>query len=139
MNGAWTGWDIEALNLPPTVRDVVGSRIERLSPAAREVANVAAIVGARLTFDQLSALSRLDSNALAEALSELCAQRVLEEIPLTGDTAYDFAHPILQQVTYAAVGSARARLLPAGRSTAAPSAAGRAISISAGTGSTSPG
>ena len=111
VNGAWTGWDIESLHLPPTVRDAVGSRIERLSAAARNVANIAAVVGARLTFDQLLALSNLDSNALAEALGELCSQRVLEEVPLTGDTAYDFAHPILQQVTYTAIGSARARLM----------------------------
>ena len=110
-NGAWTGWDIEALNLPPTVRDAVGSRIDRLSGNAREIANIAAVVGARLTFDQLSALTPLDSNSLAAALTELCSQRVLEEIPLADNTAYDFAHPILQQVTYAALGGARARLM----------------------------
>jgi DNA-binding CsgD family transcriptional regulator/tetratricopeptide (TPR) repeat protein len=110
-NGVWTGWDIESLHLPPTVRDAVGSRIERLSADAREIANIAANVGARLTFDQLSALSHLESSALADALTELCSQRVLEEIPLTGETAYDFAHPILQQVAYAAIGNARARLM----------------------------
>ena len=110
-NGAWTGWDIDSLHLPPTVRDAVGSRIDRLTSKSREVANVASIFGARLTFDQLSALSQLDANSLVEALNELCSHRVLEEIPLTGDTAYDFAHPILQQVTYSALGAARARLM----------------------------
>ena len=110
-HGAWTGWDIDSLHLPPTVRDAVGSRIDRLTAKSREVANVAAIVGARLTFDQLSALSQLDANSLVEVLNELCSHRVLEEIPLTGDTAYDFAHPILQQVTYSALGAARARLM----------------------------
>jgi DNA-binding CsgD family transcriptional regulator/tetratricopeptide (TPR) repeat protein len=110
-NGTWAGWNIEALNLPPTVRDAVGSRIDRLSGNAREIANVAAVVGARLTIDQLSALTQLDSSSVADALAELCSQRVLEEIPVADDIAYDFAHPILQQVTYAALGGARARLM----------------------------
>ena len=110
-NGSWTGWDIESLHLPPTVRDAVGSRIDHLTSSAREVAGLAAVVGARMTLDQLSALSRLDANALADALGELCSQRVLEEVPLAEETAYDFAHPILQQVTYSSLGGARARLM----------------------------
>lgn len=109
--GAWTGWDIESLNLPPTVRDVVGSRIDRLSADSRDIANTIAIVGARVTLDQLAALSRLSSDRLADSLNELCSRRVLEEVRSADDTAYDFAHPVLQQVTYSSIGAARARLM----------------------------
>ncbi len=41
----------------------------------------------------------------------MSSKRVIEEIPLTGETAYDFSHPILQQVTYSSLGAARARLM----------------------------
>ena len=107
---ALSDWDTKSLQLPPTIRDTVASRIDRLSKDAREVANVAAVFGARMTYEQLRAISRLDDEALTAIILELAKQRVLEEIPLTGRTAYDFAHPILQQVAYSAVG-ARARLI----------------------------
>lgn len=108
--GTWHGWDIEQLQLPPTVRDAITLRIDRLSRQAREVANIAAVFGARLSYEQLRALSGLDDTSLVAVLEELSKHRVLEEIPLTGDTAYDFAHPILQQVAYSALGP-RARLM----------------------------
>jgi DNA-binding CsgD family transcriptional regulator len=109
-NGAWSGWETESLQLPPTVRDAVTSRIERLSNHAREVANIAAVFGARMSYEQLRSISHLDDESLTAILEELLRHKVLEEIPLTGRTAYDFGHPILQQVAYSAVG-ARARLV----------------------------
>ncbi|MBA3343392.1 MAG: AAA family ATPase [Gemmatimonadaceae bacterium] len=112
-DGRWVGWEVESLQLPPTVRDAVASRIERLSPQARDLANVAAVVGTRLTFDQLAAVSVLGESALADSLEELRTYRVIEETQGTGGTTYDFAHPILQQVIYGALGTARARLLHA--------------------------
>ena len=109
-SASWSEWDTKSLQLPPTVRDAVTSRIDRLSTDARDVANMAAVFGARMTYEQLRAISRLDDETLTAAIDELGRQKVLEEVPLTGRTAYDFAHPILQQVAYAAVG-ARARLM----------------------------
>ena len=112
-NGRWVGWEVESLQLPPTVRDAVAARMSRLSAPARDVANLAAVVGTRVTFDQLTALSPLAGEKLASAFDELCGHRVLEEVQGPDGVAYDFAHPILQQVTYNALGAARARLLHA--------------------------
>ena len=106
----WGEWDTRALQLPPTVRDTVTSRIDRLSKQAREIASMAAVFGARMTYEQLRAIARLDDESLVSIIEELATQKVLEEIPLTGRTVYDFVHPILQQVAYSAVG-ARARVL----------------------------
>jgi len=110
-NGSWTGWDIESLKPPPTVRDAVTSRIDRLSETARTIANVAAVFGARLSFEQLACLTEIEDEPMVVALGELGAHRVFEELPMTGGTAYDFSHPIVQQVVYAALGSGRARLM----------------------------
>ncbi len=110
-NGAWTGWDIESLNLPPTVRDAVSSRIDHLSEKARAIANAAAVFGARLSFDQLRSISGLEETELVAVLVELGSHHVFEEIPMTGEAAYDFTHPVLQQVAYTRLGAARARLL----------------------------
>ena len=112
-NGTWTGWDVESLQLPPTIRDAVAFRMQRLSRHARDVANLASVVGARISYEQLAALSPLTESSLADALDELFTRRVLEEVQGAEGPAYDFTHPILQQVMYASLGTARARLLHA--------------------------
>jgi len=113
QDGRWTGWEVESLQLPPTVRDAVASRLGRLSASARELANLAAVVGTRVTFAQLVALSRTSDTLVAEAVDELCAERVLAEVEGPAGPAYDFMHPIMQQVTYSSLGHARSRLLHA--------------------------
>ena len=111
IDGKWTGWDMESLKLPPTVRDAVTARIDRLSEDARGLADLAAVIGARVTYEQMAALSSMPDEGLVTAITELVSQRVLEEMWTTGETAYDFAHPVLQQVTYSALGAARARMI----------------------------
>jgi DNA-binding CsgD family transcriptional regulator/tetratricopeptide (TPR) repeat protein len=111
--GRWTGWEMETLNLPPTVRDVVKARIERLSPNARTVANLAAVIGTRAPYDTLLRVSRLSEQDIVAALDELLKQRVFSETGSTENICYDFTHPLLQQVIYADLGQARARLLHA--------------------------
>lgn len=112
-NGQWTGWNVESLQLPPTVRDTIAARMGKLGATARDVCNIAAIVGTRVNFDQLAALTHQSDENLATALDELCTHRVLEEVQGPDGIAYDFAHPIFQQVAYGALGAARARLLHA--------------------------
>ncbi|HEU4879777.1 MAG TPA: tetratricopeptide repeat protein, partial [Gemmatimonadaceae bacterium] len=130
--GQWTGWDLEALDLPPTVRDAVVSRIERLKPEAREAAVVAAVVGTRLTFDKLLSISGLNETDLANSLDELVAAKVFDEVRGTQGTSYDFAHPILQQVLYDSLGAGQAALLHSRIAEALESHYGKAASSHAG-------
>jgi DNA-binding CsgD family transcriptional regulator/tetratricopeptide (TPR) repeat protein len=111
--GGWGGWKTETLKLPATVRDVVKARVERLSPNARALANVAAIIGTRAAHETLATVSGLSEMDLISALEELRAQRVIEETGNVDDIWYDFTHPLLQQVIYAELGQARARHLHA--------------------------
>ncbi|MEO7502205.1 MAG: AAA family ATPase [Gemmatimonadaceae bacterium] len=113
VDGRWTGWEVESLKMPATIRDAVAGRLEGLSQDAREVANLAAVIGRSVTFDRLHAVSSMSEGQLVAALDELAAQRILEEPYTAGGARYDFTHPILQQVTYNALGGARARLLHA--------------------------
>jgi predicted ATPase/DNA-binding CsgD family transcriptional regulator len=110
-SGVWIGWEMESLQLPPNVRDTVKSRIDRLGANARKVADVASVIGTRLTFDAIAALTQLDEKSVAEAIDELCAHRILEETAASDEQAYDFAHPILQQVTYKSLGGGQVRLM----------------------------
>src|SRR6267378_314914 len=111
--GRWTGWEIETLHLPSTVRDVVKARIDRLSLNARTLANLAAVIGTRAPHDTLAKVSGLSATEIITGLDELLAQRVLEETGSVDAIQYDFTHPLLQQVIYSELGQARARLLHA--------------------------
>lgn len=112
-DGRWTGWEMETLHLPPTIRDVVKARIDRLSPNARALGALAAVIGTRATYETLSRVSRLPEADLVSGLDELIKQRVFLETGSAGSICYDFTHPLLQQVIYADLGQARARLLHA--------------------------
>jgi DNA-binding CsgD family transcriptional regulator/tetratricopeptide (TPR) repeat protein len=110
-DGRWTGWQIDALRLPPSVRDAITSRLETLSPAAREAAELAAIFGGRFRLESAAAVLRVEPHTLLAALDELRRARVLEETDAGGDLAYEFAHPLIRETLYDGLSRARARLL----------------------------
>jgi DNA-binding CsgD family transcriptional regulator/tetratricopeptide (TPR) repeat protein len=110
-NGGWVGWDVDELQVPRTVRDVVLTRLSDLSPAARTLADTAAVLGSRATHDALTAVSGLAPDMLVAAVDELRRADVLLEREEDGDIVYDFAHPLLQETFYAELGLARARAL----------------------------
>lgn len=113
VEGRWTGWEMETLQLPSTIRDVVKARIDRLAPNARTLANLAAVIGTRAPYETLAQVSHLPQSEIVVALDELRAQRVLEETGSVDAIHYDFTHPLLQQVIYSELGQARARMLHA--------------------------
>src|SRR5690242_854013 len=107
----WTGWEIDKLQLPASIRDVLKARVERLSPNARNLVNLAAVVGTRAPYETLLKVSGLSEKDAIAALDELLGKRILEETGTVDAIRYDFTHPLLQQVIYSDLGQARARLL----------------------------
>ena len=113
QHGRWTGWETGEFKLPRSVRDAVATRLSRLSPAARSVANSAAVIGARATYEVLLEVSGLTENDLIAALDELRTQRILVEDAEGDRLHFDFAHPLLQETLYAELGRARTRRMHA--------------------------
>jgi DNA-binding NarL/FixJ family response regulator len=114
QNGAeWVGWDVESLKLPRTVRDAVTLQLNRLSPQAREVADVMSVIGAPVSFDQMLEISGIESSELATLIDDLCNARILVESRGPETPTLGFAHPLLQQVLYDSLGSGRRRMLHA--------------------------
>src|SRR5688500_13517900 len=70
-DGRWTGWEMEKLHLPSTIRDVLKARIDRLSPDARTLANLAAVIGARAPYDALARVSGLSEKEIIAGVDEL--------------------------------------------------------------------
>jgi DNA-binding CsgD family transcriptional regulator len=105
-DGGWTGWDVQALTPPRSVRDVVMDRAGRLGEAARALLDVGAVLGARMTVPALRAVSGLPGDELAGALDEL-EHAVLLVKPDGRSPQYDFAHPLVRDTLYAALGPVR--------------------------------
>ncbi|MBX3000204.1 MAG: AAA family ATPase [Caldilineaceae bacterium] len=95
-------------SLPPKIQTIIGARLAQISSAARELAQLAAVVGREFSFTILQAASRVDEEALVLALDELWQRRIIRE---QGDDVYDFSHDRIREVTYAEISNARRRFL----------------------------
>src|SRR5205085_12271634 len=92
----------------PTIQGVIAARLEQLSPSARELVNVAAVIGRAFTFEVLKQVSGVDEDMLVQALDEMWQHRIIREQGIDG---YDFSHDKLREGAYAALSRARRRLL----------------------------
>jgi predicted ATPase/DNA-binding CsgD family transcriptional regulator len=128
QGGAWIGWHIESMVLPPSVRDVLDARLARLSTAARQVAEIIAVAGTTATHDVLQTVTtstlHLGHDALREALDELREAGLIAEGSTGQDISYAFTHPMLQQALVQAFGLARERDMHATLALALENAAG---------------
>ncbi len=112
-NGWETDWDqatrdYHELPLPESVRALLRSRLRALTPAARRVADIAAVVGPKFDPALVQSASGRSEQDLADALDELAARQIVCE---THSSAYVFTHDKLQEEAYRELSSARRRLL----------------------------
>lgn len=94
--------------LPPRVQAVIASRLEQLSAPAREMAELAAVVGREFRLDVLTSAGNTDEDSAVRALDELWQRRIVHE---QGANAYDFTHDKLREVAYAEIAAPQRRLL----------------------------
>lgn len=87
--------------LPPRVQAILNARLSQLTPAARELAALAATVGRAFTPEVLIRASTADEPRVIEALDELWRRRIVRDQDVN---LYDFGHDRLREVAYASVG-----------------------------------
>jgi predicted ATPase len=106
--------------LPPAVEALLCARLERISPAAGSVLELAAAAGLRCPYPLLVEQSGLGERRLVNVLDELTGRLILAEEQTdtsyeTGNAgptlAYHFTHPLLRQVAWSRLSAARRRLL----------------------------
>ena len=107
----WAGWEVEDLHVPTSIRDAVLGRIAELSPTARQLADVAAVLGTHATHEPLAAVIDGAPEDLIAAIDELRAADVIAEREDRGDIIYDFAHPLIQEILYSELGLAHTRTM----------------------------
>ena len=102
--------------LPRSVREVIGLRLSRLSPAASELLAAGAVLGRGFGFESLLGVVGMEEEEGLRGLDELVGRRLLleeggglerEESPLYLGVAYSFSHEKIRQVAYTEYGQAR--------------------------------
>ena len=86
---------------------VLRNRLEQASPPAREVAGLAAAVGADFSLDLLTEACDLDAGTVVGAVDELWRRRIMREYR----DGYDFSHDLLRDTAYGLVSPPRRWLL----------------------------
>lgn len=83
--------------MPPRIYSLLAARLDQLSPAAQQVASMAAVVGRAFDHTILAAATAMDEAALIDALDELWRRRIIRE---QAEDSYDFSHDRIREVAY---------------------------------------
>jgi class 3 adenylate cyclase/tetratricopeptide (TPR) repeat protein len=90
----------ESIRMPPSVHDVIASRIDRRSPECVALLHTLSMVDARVPLWLAAAVSGRPPAATEAALSEAVAAEILVQASLYPDVEYVFAHALLREVAH---------------------------------------
>lgn len=106
-----TNWDrrsIDEIEVPESVRSVIGRRLSRLPETAQETMREASVLGPAFGFDDLAAMSELSEAEIERSLEEAEGAGLIRDL---GRDRYSFNHALTQQSLYAELSSRRRRRL----------------------------
>jgi adenylosuccinate synthase len=87
------------LAIPATLHDSLMARLDRLA-AAKEVAQIGAVIGRDFSHDLLAAVAPVGTDGLAEALTRLVGAELIFRRGVPPNATYTFKHALVQQVAY---------------------------------------
>ena len=86
--------------LPPTLRDVLMTRVTALSEDAQRILGIAAVAGRTVESELLAEVAGSDEAAIEGALREALAAQILAIDPQSHPDAYRFRHALLAEAVY---------------------------------------
>ena len=95
--------------VPETVREVLDRRIERLSPSATRILQLAAVIGREFELDLLAQVCGLSTDGVLDDIEEALAAEVVTE-DRTQYGRYAFSHALIRQVLYGDISATRRAL-----------------------------
>jgi adenylate cyclase len=91
---------IEDAKVPVTVQAVLAARIDRLDPAAKQLLQVASVVGKEVSGRALGMTAGLERDRIDPVLCELIKAGFLYEAELYPERMLAFRHPLTREVAY---------------------------------------
>jgi predicted ATPase len=96
--------------IPATLHDSLAARLDRLGPA-KEVAQVAAVIGREFSYELLHAVASLAEAELQSALNKLADAELIYARGIAPEATYQFKHALIQDAAYEALLKSRRREL----------------------------
>lgn len=106
------GRSIGAREIPATLFDSLSARLDKLD-AAKEIAQLGAVLGREFPYTLLAAISPMDESKLRASLIQLANAGLLQERGLAPNARYSFKHALIQDAAYEALLPSRRRELHA--------------------------
>ncbi len=91
---------IDDARVPVTVQAVLGARIDRLDPEAKQLLQVASVVGKEIGAEALGLTAGLEQEQIDSALRDLVGAGFLYEAELYPRRVLAFRHPLTREVAY---------------------------------------
>ncbi|HKF73051.1 MAG TPA: AAA family ATPase, partial [Stellaceae bacterium] len=88
------------LQVPPTLQASLMARLDRLGPAAREVAQVGAAIGRDFSHELLMATAPRGTSETQEALARLVGAGLVFQLGVPPAAEYQFKHALVQDTAY---------------------------------------
>ncbi len=97
--------------IPATLADSLMGRLDRLGPAAKEVAQVGSVIGREFGYALLSAVHPIAESELDAAVAKLVEAELVYAQGLPPEATYTFKHALIQDTAYASLLKSRRRAL----------------------------
>ncbi len=99
---------------PPSVREMISIRLDRLKPAAFAFLVAGAVLEQDATFERLCRVADLSEQEGLVVLDEVIQSLLVQEpglaSDLPGNNVYSFTHPMIREVVYVEAGETRSRI-----------------------------
>jgi class 3 adenylate cyclase/tetratricopeptide (TPR) repeat protein len=89
-------------NIPTTLSGSLAARLDRPGPA-KEVAQIASVIGRTFPLDLLTTIAPLDAAALQQGLDELIQAELVHRRGVGSRARYSFKHALIQDAAYASL------------------------------------
>jgi len=100
---------IDTIPLPTTVQAVVAARIDRLDDGAKQVLELASVVGREISIAVVEQVAGLPPATLSKAIGHLRRAELLYDVPPFEHRLLAFRHPLIQEVAYRSLLNERRR------------------------------
>jgi class 3 adenylate cyclase/tetratricopeptide (TPR) repeat protein len=90
--------EVNAAQIPPTIRALVAARLDLLAPDARRLVSAAAVLGDRFVPEEAAELARMDVSDVPSVMSDLRARAILEA---TSGGYAEFVQGVVRRVALA--------------------------------------
>lgn len=90
------------LAIPMTLHASLMARLDRLAPA-RDVAQIAAVIGRRFSYELISAVASMPRERLDDALDHLVSAELVFRHGVPPDAEYTFKHALVQDAAYSSL------------------------------------